>query len=427
MLFNALPALLIGSVSVGHTLPKSSHLALWNAADGKLLKQWPTLPFRSAYGAQPVNVSAPLVRADPQIACAGDDLKWNGRVVLGGDWTTPGCSIQVRAKNFQARGAVAAIFQGTEGVPFDWDGSDVSDVHITVVIVRTKDYKELDASAVAAGGTPLAVAFAPAVTPLLLNIPFVVVERAIQIVFIIAAVYVSALAVWQLVRFRRVAKQMGSDQNKHAIRVVGCELIATLSILVYIIDGPYMEHTRPCVLPWFVHRISLSLHVEFHLLAALFFYWHLRQIRKRVESGPRETTRHCAAKKRGSLGTMVSLFLEGRSSKLGGQIHLEERCPRLTSALAMSKSHLFLIVISICLVCDFASAILVGLYFSASDGFTLFTTAFVALVSFAIGAWFAYQALMIIRALKLAEQDGAKVGSRSCPSSPRMHPAMASR
>ena len=143
-----LAAILVGSASISPSLPHSARLAVWNASTGALLKAWNTPPFRALFGAQPTNMSATLVRAQSKIACSGSDQTWVGSAVLGGDWTEPGCSIQARSKNFQARGAVAAIFKGTEGLPFDWDGSDVSDVHIVVIIVRTKDYVQLDMLAI---------------------------------------------------------------------------------------------------------------------------------------------------------------------------------------------------------------------------------------------------------------------------------------
>ena len=224
---------------------------------------------------------------------------------------------------------------------------------------------------------------------------------------------------WQLVRFRRTAQATGDSQNIHAIRVIGCELLATVGMLIYIIDGPGQEHTRPCVLPWFVHRVSLSVHVEFHLLACLVFYWHLRQIRKRVEDddGPTTNTptrgqsfsRRLTGPRR-SISTMVSLFLEGRRDDSGGQMRGSVCICSNSFCSFLVSSKLFVSVLVICLVCEFASAVLVGLYISAGGDFTFYTTLLVAIVSFAIGAWFAYQALMIIRALKRAETKGTKSG-----------------
>ena len=417
-----LTTLLVGSVSSSPPLPQNIHLAAWNASTGALLNSWTTPPFRALFGAQPTNVSATLVRTPPKTACTGFEQRWVGNAILGGDWTTPGCSIQVRAKNFQAGGAVAAIFQGTEGLPFDWDGSDVSGIHIAVVIVRTKDYKQLDNLAIASGTTPLAIAFKPADTPLLLDPIFVATERTIQIVFLLAAVYIIGLAVYQLLCFRRLAKQTGSAQNKHAIRVITCELIAMMSMLIFIIDGPYQEHTRPCVLPWLVHRVSFSLHVEFHLLGALFFYWHLQQIRKSVERSSTMRTKRRASLRRLSLGSVVSNFLHGRHNELNccGEKEPDKNEPdknesdknesEATLFSAPSTSLIFVCTIVICLLSDFASAVLVGLFFSAGEDFTLFSTALLSLVSFSVGAWFAYQAVMIVRALQEAEKNGAKSG-----------------
>ena len=411
MLPAVLPALLVCGVDVAPALPPSASVALWNTSTGTLLNQWTRAPYRAAFGSQPANVSATLVVAKTEIACAGSEPTWNGNAVLGGDWTKPGCSIEVRAKNFQDSGALAAIFQGTEGLPFDWDGSTVADIHIAVVIVGYKDYDELqDAATIAAGSVPPLVAFAPKDTPLLLDSAFRIVERAIQVAFFIAASYVFLFAAWQLVRFRRTARATGDSQNIHAIRVIGCELLATAGMLIYIIDGPGQEHTRPCVLPWFVHRVSLSVHVEFHLLASLVFYWHLRQIRKRVETddgptnSPKSVSRRLTGPRR-SISGMVSLFLEGRHDDGPGSSSL---CSSSFCSI-LSSSKLFVSVIVICLVCDFASAVLVALYISAGADFTFYTTIFVACVSFSVGAWFAYQALVIIRAIKRAETE-AKSG-----------------
>ena len=402
-------------------------VALWNTTSGELLYESMLPPMHALFGSRPNYTNAPLMQASPEQACSRSTAAWNGHTVLGGDWDDGGCSIQVRAKVFEAAGASTAVFKGTEGVPFDWDGSETGNMQIAVFIVGYKDYEQLKDAAIGAASSALIVTLVPADSPLSDDQAFKIIERTIQILCFLLAFYVLSLAIWQLIRFYQAEQRLKGSSTKlqasNAKLVIGSELLATLSMIIYIIDGPFQEHTRPCLLPWIVHRMSLSLHVAFHMLASLIFSFHLRQIRRRVEdhSFTRAKPKDKLGRRRSSnilRDSMRSTRKARRQSQIqeleaSGEPNARCSCTSSSNGLSSRYDGLFIVLIVLCIVFELVSSVLVGSYTVFQDfDFTLFTTGYVALVTFTIGAWFTWQSIMIVRALTKAEGEHGGGSSR---------------
>ena len=384
----------------------SDHLVLWVNATGELILRSSTSPpLRALYGSQHAHMSAPLVHPPESELCSGSAAEWHGAVVLGGDWTAPGCSMETRARNLEAAGAAATIFKGTEGIPFDWDGSDREGIQIAVMVLSLRMYARVAeaADAAAANSTQgeLSIWLAPTDTPLLHDSAFVAFQRAMQIVFTIAASLVMCLAVRQLRRFTSAGAR--SLQAVHAQRVIALELLSTAALLIFIIDGPGQEHTRPAMLPWWLWRTAQSLQVELHIVATIFFASHLRRIRKRVENTNSSTPARRATRpgKDGKRQSSLMSFVRKGSQRISRASFADDTAPSVSNCCAVDmKSRqdvLFVMVMLVFVAVDFSLAVFQSNYVVVPLPEALY--AFTAFVVLNVGIWFMCQASIITRAL----------------------------
>lgn len=267
----------------------SSELSLSSSTTGALLARRSDEggPWAMPFGGASTNVSGLLLQPPTEQLCAGtaaETASWRGRVLLGNDWTTGGCSVETRARAMQAAGAAGAIFVGTEGLPFDWDGSARGDITLPVVALGRSSYALLTDAVANATGAPLLVRLSSVETPLLRSPAFAAADRCAQALFFVWTLLNMGLCVRQLLRFVRAKQERAIASTLPASAVITIELASSLFQLIFIIDGPGLEKTRPAVFPFIVDRIALALAFEFHMIATLVISSHFRQLLKRVAS-----------------------------------------------------------------------------------------------------------------------------------------------
>ena len=265
--------------------PKAT-IILSSAITGAPLLSSSKSVWRHTFGRRVSNVSAVVVQpADDQL-CQNPSADWRGTIILAGDWTSPGCSVETRARAFQSVGAIAAVFEGTEGLPFPWDGSDRGGLSLPTFVISPGVYKQLvDARAMAVADSPVPEASAhlwlkPTDTPLLGSLPFIIFDRTLQALFFLAALSNMAFA---SVRLRGFWSARLSQYHSVPILVLSLEMASSACMLIFLVDGPGIEHTRPSVMPFMVWRLMQSFNLELTMISFLIISVHLRKIRKRVE------------------------------------------------------------------------------------------------------------------------------------------------
>ena len=265
--------------------PKAT-IILSSAITGAPLLSSSKSVWRHTFGRRVSNVSAVVVQpADDQL-CQNPSADWRGTIILAGDWTSPGCSVETRARAFQSVGAIAAVFEGTEGLPFPWDGSDRGGLSLPTFVISPGMYKQLvDARAMAVADSPVPEAsthlwLQPMDSPLLGSLPFIIFDRTLQALFFLAALSNMAFA---SVRLRGFWSARLSQYHSVPILVLSLEMASSACMLIFLVDGPGIEHTRPSVMPFMVWRLMQSFNLELTMISFLIISVHLRKIRKRVE------------------------------------------------------------------------------------------------------------------------------------------------
>lgn len=179
----------------------------WNTSGVLLrIRQVWQLPYGTA-----ANVTAPLLRPPTGLLCGAPNEAWRNFIILGDDWSTPGCSMEHRARIIQSAGAAAAIFVGTEGVPFDWDGSDTSDITLMTGVVPWSDYARLEGH-LESGFLNATVAATP--TPLL-DPAFAMVQWLLFVIAILGVCINLCAAVYQFYRFSRTQVRHSRRRRQH--------------------------------------------------------------------------------------------------------------------------------------------------------------------------------------------------------------------
>ena len=74
----------------------------------------------------------------------------------------------------------------------------------------------------------------------------------------------------------RARRDSGCVSTSTVFWVLLLELAASIFFLLFVIDGPGLEHTHPALFPWAVDRLLLSLFFECHMLSTFVLSAHLR-------------------------------------------------------------------------------------------------------------------------------------------------------
>ena len=376
-------------------------LVLWSEGSGGVVLSSATHPIRALYGSQSSNVSGEVVGPPIHTLCVGASETWRGRIVLADDWIAPGCSMEQRARNIERSGALAVVFKGTEGVVFDWDGSDISKVRLAVIILSYKVYGDL-AQAVdlhernATWSTDfLRLWLQPVMSPLVHNPIFNGVDRTMQAIFFFAVGLALLFAGVQLYRFSR------HPGNTAAKRVIFLELLSLVSMLIFVVDGPCQEHTRTVLMPWAFDIMSQRLQLDLHILASLVFASHLRLIRSKVENpslhdSMRRFSRHLSIKSFGRKGSSTV-----SSPGTAAIVVANEHTPKPPIVPSWLFARLFILMGVVMIIADLILGVLIASYL-ASSPFDMLAYLYVSLVMLVIGIWFFAQARIVLRGLRAA-------------------------
>ena len=217
-------------------LPTGSHFGLWSLTTGELLQHSATPPLHTRFGPRPHNVTGALVKPPLKGLCTWrqEMSAWRGSVVLCGDWTFPGCSIEERSRVLTAAGVAAAVFMGTEGLPLDWDGSSYDSIGIPAIVINPDLYGRVASTLESTVPSGYMVWLAPQDSPLLHDQSFMLFDRTMQIVFFCAAAANIFLAIYQLINIRKVAKALARSSKKLKMRtatqVISLELVSALGM-----------------------------------------------------------------------------------------------------------------------------------------------------------------------------------------------------
>lgn len=261
--------------SSARTPPVSAQIALWSATSDLIMSSHAT-PYRMLFGDYSTNMSGPALKPSQDLLCSDARAEWKGHIVVAGDWTTPSCSIETRARSLQSVGVTAALFMGTEGLPFTRDASDRSDLRLPSFVLNPKAYGELiDALSKVERNESSFLWFSPADTPLLGSMIFMTIDRFLQIAFLVASLSNAAFAAWRIYLFCDASRDAMTTMTT-ATLVCSLELLGSILLAVYIIDGPGLEHTRPACMPFIVDRLSLSMYTQLNVLSTLVISMHLR-------------------------------------------------------------------------------------------------------------------------------------------------------
>ena len=196
-----------------------------------------------------------------------------GHVVLGGSFFGAGCSYESRARGAQARNASGIIFSGFMHTPFDWDGTDRSDLASlgTAVIDEANGvYDSVQAAVAATRPIKSSIVLHATRTPLL-DTSFATFQWALCALILAMCVGNVCTGLVMMVRLLRLRR------HDSAKLVVALEVLSQCFFLIRSVAGPGYDLTHPLVLPNFVYRLFLSLWIDCHMLAMVLVFSQLHR------------------------------------------------------------------------------------------------------------------------------------------------------
>ena len=365
------------------------------------------------YGHPFRNVSGPLVAPAESELCQPPLPEWAGRIVLGSDWTSPGCSMQHRAHLLQDAGVLGVLFKGTEATGFTAD--DFSGrADLPVAIVAQGDYLILS-EAVLTHNTSMGWVTGAA-SPLRQSEPFAAFVRTLQgLVLVVAAINVwvalkqlRAFGVFSKAWRRGLCAAESDPQAKDkgpAVPVIALNLMATISNAAHTIEaGPTIEAPFKPLLPFLYSRILLDIGFQLQVIGTLLLSAHFRKIVRGIDrminGDGGKASKPQAAERSRRASTSVRSSISGAFSrkKRSSTIDMDD----LASGKSNSKipwDIVFMIALVGTVLMQFVSAVLTGLFIANE----LFTTVVVLLSAFiltSIGLWFRHYANKVIGLMK---------------------------
>jgi len=388
MLPSLLPGLALGVTSPPNFISApfepdlpGSGLVAWHSIESEgasitLLQT--TSVWDTRYGAAFRNVTGPLFAPAISELCEAARPEWAGHIVLGSDWTSPGCSMQTRARRLQEVGVLGVLFSGTEGTPFDChDGG--SEAHIPVAVMGSLDY-DLLADALASRNA--SVAWVTGRASPLKSTGFQVIMRLLQVVALVLYAINTWLAVKQLHSFGVCNKERKLDRGP-AVPVIACNLAANVAATLYTMNaGPTMEAAVEPVLPFLAGRVLIDLGFELHMIGTLLLSTHFRKICRGIEK--MVNGEQGQGRKRRS------------SSNLRGTSNNEEDLVTNTDSSGVRWDLVFVFAVVTMILLQFTASVMQGV-FSLQDNITIFVWFLIAFVTASIGVWFRHYANKVIR------------------------------
>lgn len=142
-----------------------------------------------------------------------------------------------RARTIQSVGAAAVVFVGTEGVPFDWDGSDTGDVHVMTGVLAWKEYGQLEELVSTNGVLNATLSARP--TPLL-NPGFAALQWTLLAVFSLGVCVNLCATIFQFMRLKHA--------QPLTLGVLCLEFLCCCSTAVFLVPAP--PRTSPRFPAW---------------------------------------------------------------------------------------------------------------------------------------------------------------------------------
>ena len=270
--------------------------------------------------------------------------------------------METRARAAQSVAVAGILFRGSSGSPFLWDGSDRSDIVTPAAILAYPHYDATVALVAATGSAAegMDAGFSSEETWMHLDMTFVALERVYQAFVLLGCSVNICLGLWQIKRFYRADILIEL--------VLAIEVLSQVCLLIFVIDGPFMEHTHYSVMPWIADRMMQMFAPQLHSIATFLVALQLRTIILKIETPAL------------SVGAGDSVFRT------------------LVSCAYRFRYHFFACAIALSVLADFVISILTGL-FIGDLFYGVFMSAYVALVSLFVGALFMVQGLFIRRKL----------------------------
>jgi len=396
MLPSLLPALALGVPGSSHFISApfepdlpGSGLVVWHslASEGASVTLLETTSvWDTRYGAAFRNVTGPLVAPATSELCEKARPEWAGHIVLGSDWTSPGCSMQTRARRLQEVGVLGVLFSGTEGTAFDChDGTSAA--QIPVAVMSALDYDVL-ADALASRNASLA--WVTGTTSPLKSTGFQVIMRLLQVLAMVPYAINTWMAVKQLHSFGVCNKKRKLDKGP-AVPVIACNLAANVFSALYTINaGPTMEAAVEPILPFLAGRLLIDLGFELHMIGTLLLSAHFRKICAGIEkmvNGEGGKTR--PSKRRSSVAKQ-------KNNPRRASINEEDLANADTNAPAVRWDLIFIFAVGTMILLQFTVAVLQGL-FSLLDMVSMLVWCLIAFVTASIGLWFRHYANKVVR------------------------------
>lgn len=187
--------------------------------------------------------------------------------VGAGDWTSPGCSFETRERILLREGVHHILFEGNDGTAFWKDGAGGKGLSQNSSLLLTKDYQTL--SFHQTGNITLSPLTLDRHPSLLLSYPYSYIQWMALTFFFTWSFLNICLAAYLL------RKGRGNRLTKCVLLL---ELLSQLCECVFLLDGPFLEHTHPSLLGFPVWRMFTSAQLQFRVLSLCLVGIQLRRI-----------------------------------------------------------------------------------------------------------------------------------------------------
>ena len=185
---------------------------------------------------------------------------------------------------------MGVLFHGTEGLPFLWDGSDAYDVRLAAATTGQNAYAELAALAAERNASGVIVWLDAVDSPLHTSTPFRIFDRTVQALTGLWALINAIFAIRQLYAYVASYRAMSARARQHrrdSMVKPMCALclmvLAEVTFITFLVDGPLLEHTHMSSIPWLPFRVIQTMTYSTQMLATLLLSLVFRHITGQVD------------------------------------------------------------------------------------------------------------------------------------------------
>ena len=185
---------------------------------------------------------------------------------------------------------MGVLFHGTEGLPFLWDGSDAYDVRLAAATTGQNAYAELAALTAERNASGVIVWLDAVDSPLHTSTPFRIFDRTVQALTGLWALINAIFAIRQLYAYVASYRAMSARARQHrrdSMVKPMCALclmvLAEVTFITFLVDGPLLEHTHMSSIPWLPFRVIQTMTYSTQMLATLLLSLVFRHITGQVD------------------------------------------------------------------------------------------------------------------------------------------------